>query len=48
MGAEKETEHFFSRAAKADTSLHMQTFSREYFVGPELFPKVISSRHMYI
>ena len=48
MGAEKETEHFFSQAAKADTSLHMQAFSREHFVGPELFSKVISSRHLYI
>ena len=47
MGAEKETEHF-SRAVKADTSLHMQTFSPEHFVGPELFSKVISSRHLYI
>ena len=47
MGAEKETEHF-SRAAKADTSLHMQAFSREHFVGPELFSKVISSRHVHL
>ena len=47
MGAEKETE-IFSRAAKADTSLHMQAFSREHFVGPELFSKVFSSRHLYI
>ena len=47
MGAEKETEHF-SRAAKADTSLYMQAFSRELFVGPELFSKVISSQHLYI
>ena len=39
MGAEKETEHF-SRAAKADTSLHMQAFSREHFVGPEMFSKL--------
>ena len=39
MGDEKETEHF-SRAAKADTSLLMQAFSRELFVGPELFSKV--------
>ena len=45
MGAEKE---HFSRAAKADTSLHMQAFSREHFVGPELFSKVISSRRLYI
>ena len=26
----------------------MQAFSREHFVGPELFSKVISSRHLYI
>ena len=45
MGAEKETEHFFSRAAKADTNLHMQAFLREHFVGLELFSNVISSRH---
>ena len=36
MGAEKK-QNIFSRAAKADTSLHMQVFSRELFVGPELF-----------
>ena len=40
MGAEKS----FSRAAKADTSLQKQALSREHFVGPELFSKVISSR----
>ena len=48
MGAEKKKQNIFSRAAKADTSLHMQAFSREHFVGPELFSKVISSRHLYI
>ena len=32
----------FSQAAKADTSLHMQAFSRVHFVGPELFTKVFS------
>ena len=26
----------------------MQAFSREHFVGPELFSKVISSRRLYI
>ena len=46
MGAEKK--NIFSRAAKAGTSLHMQAFSREHFVGPELFSKVISSRRLYI
>ena len=36
-----------SRAAKADTRLHMHAFSQELFVGPELFSKVISRRHLY-
>ena len=45
MGAEK---NIFSRAAKAGTSLHMQAFSRDHIVGPELFSKVISSRRLYI
>ena len=31
-----------SRAAKAETRLHIHTFSQEHFVGPELFSKVIS------
>ena len=47
MGAEKK-QNIFSRAAKADTSLHMQVFTQELFVGPELFSKVISSQHLYI
>ena len=38
MGGEKE-KNIFSRAAKANTSLHMQAFSQEYFVGPKLFSR---------
>ena len=35
-----------SRAAKADMRLHMHALSAERFVGPELFSKVISRRHL--
>ena len=41
----KKQNIFFYRPAKADTNLHMQAFSREHFVGLEMFSNVISSQH---
>ena len=47
MGAEKETEHFFSSSEGLYESAHAGILVRTFY-RPELFSKVISSRHLYI